>query len=259
MPFSWPTDPKGKPASHTKSWDAHQAALKGTPAPAPADAPQTNPLPLIQPPDSIYQDDLSLAATSRDQALANATQQRTGGLLDYGYNEDPNTGGLSFDVNNPFSRAALLKKNFDTDRSRTAQTMGAGGQLYSGAFQNSQDLINRGQLQGEDTLQKSLASFLLANTGATARAGIGYQTAAQRAESARQGRVLSNPLYSPDVTAADAAAVVPPAQGIGTPKTTTNKPLTLKAGPGVKSTKRSTSKTTRKGRTVTYSTSIKGP
>lgn len=258
MAFRWPTDPPGKAPAHTKSWDAHQAALKGTPAPAASPSP-VNPLPLIQPPDSLYQDQTGLAGQALDTSLANVRQSRTGGLLEYGYNEDPTSGALTYDVNNAFSRAALLKKNYDTDRARSAQSMGSGGQLYSGAFQNQQDYLNRGQLQSQDALQKSLSAFLLGNTAAGTRAGTDYASAMQRAESARMARTLDNPLYSPDVTAADAAAVTPPTQDIGTAKRVSNKPLTLKAGPGVKSTRQTTSKTTRKGKTVTYSTSVKRP
>jgi hypothetical protein len=259
----WPTDPKGKPAAHTKSWAAHQASM-GTPAaaaPAPTQvaAPAQAPLPLIEPPDASFTAEIEgLGKTYRSDLVGN-TEGRKRGLSDYGYLEDETTGGLTFDPNNPFSRAALLKKNYDTQRRGAAGSMAARGQLYSGAFQNQQDLVNRGQLEGEDTLQKSLGEFLLGNTDSKRRIGEDYATGLRRADESRLGRINDNPLYSPTTSAADAAAVTPPAKGIGSPATATKKPTTIKAGPGVKATKNTTVSKKKNGKTVTYTTSIKGP
>lgn len=231
MAFRWPTDPPGKAPAHTKSWDAHQASLKGTPAPATALPNPANPLPLIQPPDATYQADLSSAVTDRDQTLAAVRQGRTGGLLDYGYNEDPTSGALSFDVNNPFSRAALLKKNFDTDRAKSAQSMGSGGQLYAGAFQNAQDATFRNQLGAEDSLQKSLINMLARNTQAKTQAGTDFETAAGQAYGDRVGRFQNNPLYDPATGALTSADPASAAQGAAsTPAAAAAKPKTKPRG-----------------------------
>jgi hypothetical protein len=265
----WPTDPKGKPPSHTKSWAAHQAALNpaapaapDVPEPVAVDTPVESPLPLIEPPDASFTAEIEGLGQTYRSDLAGNTEGRKRGLMDYGYLEDEATGGLSFDANNPFSRAALLKRNYDTQRRSSAQSMGAGGQLYSGAFQNRQDLVNRDQLGGEDSLQKSLGDFLLSNTDSKRKIGENYAAGLRRADESRLGRINENPLYSPTVSAADAAAVTPlaPAQSIGPAVVKAKKkPTTLKAGPGVKATKNTTVTQKKKGKTVTYSTSIKRP
>ena len=148
--------------------------------------------------------------------LAGLAQQRTQGFGSYGFTEgavDPTTGltGIGvFDPNNPFSKAALLKKTYNTNRARAAQTMGSSGQLYSGAFQNQQDLVNRGQLQDEDALQKSLIGFLAENQTARERAQDTYHERVAGAHGERIGRLESgeNPLYSPAAPAPAAAPTV---------------------------------------------------
>jgi hypothetical protein len=255
MAFRWPTDPPGKAPAHTKSWEAHNASST---KPAAA-APVQSPLPLIEPPDASFTAEIEgLGKTYRSDLVGN-TEGRKRGLSDYGFTEDETTGGLTFDANNPFSRAALLKKNYDTQRARTGQTMAMSGNLYSGAGQHSQDLVNVDQLGAEDTLQKSLGEFLLGNTDSRRRIGEDYASGLRQADESRVGRINDNPLYSPTASAADAAAVTPPSQGIGKPATTTKKPSTIKAGPGVKATKNTTVSKKKNGKTVTYTTSIKGP
>ena len=261
----WPTDKPGKPAAHTISWQQHQGNLRGKQAPAPVPtAPGGAPAlaqPLPQPVDPTYQGDVGTAERNYQQTLAGLTTGRQAGLAEYGFTEAGQGGALAFDPNNPFSRAALLKKNYDTSRTRAGNQMASGGQLYSGAYQNQQDLINRGQLQGEDTLQKSLTQWLLQNTAAQARAGTGYQNALTAAEAARTARAPSSPLYEPTVTpepvpAAGGVSATPPG---GATATKPRKPLTIKAGPGVRATRQTTVSRKRKGRNVTYTTAIKGP
>jgi len=128
--------------------------------------------------------------------LAAISGERTRSLSDYGFNEGPN-GALAYDPNNPFSKASVLKKAYDTNRRSTAQSMGAGGQLYSGAFQNAQDLVNRNELQAGDTQLKALQAFLASNTGRSKQEEIDYQTGAANAWSDRLARFQDNPLYDP--------------------------------------------------------------
>jgi hypothetical protein len=160
------------------------------------------------PPDASYDAALAALARQRDQQLAAATQARTSTLQDYGFNEGAG-GALNFDPNNPFSKAALLKKTYDQNRASTRQSLSAGGQMYSGAFQNAQDLVNRNELQSSDALQKALTRFLAQNTQQRAEIGTGFETAAQQAFGDRIGRFQSNPLYMPaasDPGSAPAAA-----------------------------------------------------
>jgi hypothetical protein len=164
------------------------------PAPAPVAAPQYSVSNL--PPDATYDQLVGAYQKQRDDTLAAVTQQRTSTLGDYGFTEGPG-GALAFDPNNPRSKAALLKQTYDTNRRATGQSMGAGGQLYSGAYQNSQDLVNRNQLGSEDSLQKSLINFLAQNTGQAKTARTNYETNAATAYGDRVGRFQSNPLYDP--------------------------------------------------------------
>jgi len=180
-------------------------ASKKTKTGVPPVGPLPSPGARTLPPDAQYETDIANAQQTRATSLANLTQSRQAELTGAGYTEtnvDPNTGvgTLAFNPNDPFSRAALLKKTYDESRARTAQTLGAGGQLYSGAFQQAQDIGNRGQLQAEDAQQRALLGFLAQNTAGTTTARTNYDLAAIRAASARLGRIDTNPLYSPEAT-----------------------------------------------------------
>jgi hypothetical protein len=191
------------------------APVNYTPPPvAPIAAPQYSVSNL--PPDPAYDLQVGGYQKGRDTTLGALAQQRTSTLGDYGFTEtdiDPTTGvgKLAYDPNNPFSKAALLKKSYDTSRRSTGQSMGAGGQLYSGAFQNSQDLINRNQLQGEDTLTKSLTKFLIDNTTQGTTAKTNYETNVGIAAGDRLSRFQTNPLYDPAASVAAAASAPAPA------------------------------------------------
>ena len=73
------------------------------------------------PPDAAYDAQMLLLARQRDQGLANLAGERVRTLGDYGFTEGIG-GSLAFDPNNPFSKAALLKKNYDQSRRASAQT-----------------------------------------------------------------------------------------------------------------------------------------
>jgi hypothetical protein len=162
------------------------------------------------PPDAAYDSAIAAAQRTRDNTIAANAAARSSGLGDYGFTEGPG-GALAYDPNNPRSKAALLKKSYDTNRRSTGQSMGAGGQLYSGAYQNSQDLVNRNQLQGEDALSKSLINFLASNTLANKNAGTNYETTAAGAYGDRVGRFSTNPLYNPAASGTDTPAAAAPA------------------------------------------------
>jgi hypothetical protein len=154
------------------------------------------------PVDPIYQSALAALGKTRDDTISGLQTARSTQLLGYGYTEDPTSHALSFDPNNPFSKASLLKQQYDINRRKTAQTMGSQGQLYAGASQNAQDYLNRGQLQAEDALQKSLAQWLGQNTADVTTARNAYETGATTAlgESKDRLAALENPLYTPSKT-----------------------------------------------------------
>jgi hypothetical protein len=216
------------------------------------------------PPDAGFQADMAAAAQKRAQTEAAVNQQRQAELIGAGYTEtnvDPNTGvgTLAFDPNDPFSKAALLKKNYDASRARTAQQMGSGGGLYAGSFQQAQDIGNRGQVQAESGLQDSLFSFLARNSGAFKQAGIDEQTAGIRADADRMGRIATNPLYQPS----DAAPRKPATKPVTPPKLSAPKGRTIAANPSGKGPARGTKlvrgRKTPKGRIGTYVNTVKGP
>jgi hypothetical protein len=149
------------------------------------------PPPSAPPPDPSYDLQMANLQRQRDEQLAGLGQQRTQQLLGYGYQEGPG-GALAFDPNNPYSRAAQLKLNYDTQRRGGAQTMASRGQLYSGAYQSAQDVVNRGQLQAEDTLQKSLENWLAQNARARGTAQTSYETGAIQAGADHMARIQGN-------------------------------------------------------------------
>lgn len=201
LPGRWGMPVPGRYPSSTTSTGAAAAPAPAVPA-APA-APQYNVSNL--PPDASYDAQIAALQRQRDDQIAALVQQRSSGLLDYGFTEGP-SGALAFDPNNPYSKAALLKKTYDTNRRSTGNSMAAGGQLYSGAYQNAQDLISRNQLQSEDSLQRALIGFLAQNTQRRTAAGTNFETAAMQAYGDRVGRFQSNPLYDPASGALSASA-----------------------------------------------------
>lgn len=172
-----------------------------TPAPNPEATPTPTGAP--PPPDPVYDAAMQAALSQRQTTEANLAGQRTAGLIDYGYNEsgpiDPLTGhgALQFDPNNPFSKAAQLKRNYDISRRSTGYSSATSGGLYSGGYQTGQNAENYNQLKDQDELQKSLYAFLAQNYGDTAQAGVDYTTAGSTAYGDMMGRIRTNPLYEP--------------------------------------------------------------
>jgi hypothetical protein len=210
--YRWP----GSSALHTVSWEDQKAAVNARRTPGAAATPAAPAAaggPLALPVDTAYLGQTESLRNQRDQSIAATRQGRDATLLDFGYSGtfDPNTdaltGGLTFDPSNAFSKAALLKKSYDISRSSAAQSMGSRGGLYQGAFQNQQDLINRGQLQAEDALQTSLTSWLANNAAAIGAARTNYETGVSGAAGDATDRAanLQNPNYSPTAPGVAAA------------------------------------------------------
>lgn len=152
--------------------------------PAPASS-QVGPTGL--PIDPAYDATIAALGSKRDQLLAGYGADRTSNLLDYGYTEGADH-SLSFDPNNPFSRAALLKRRYDQSRKGANTSMAARGQLYSGALQRQRDDLNFQQGAGENSLMNALARFLAQNTSSSAGARTDYDLAAAQAMGDRLSR-----------------------------------------------------------------------
>ena len=275
--YRWP----GSSALHTVSWEDQKKAVAarrpGAAAAAPATGPDGPAGPLASPVDTTYLGQTESLRNQRDQSIAASRQQRDATLLDYGYTGtfDPTTDqltGLTLDLSNPFAKASVLKRTYDISRSSAGNRMASTGGLYQGAYQNQQDLINRGQLQAEDALQTSLTSWLANNAAAIGQARTNYETGVSAAAGDATDRAanLQNPNYQPTIPGGSAAAVGGTGLGVGgvgTPVTKTNKPRTpslsgqtLTAGPNVKQSPgtRVTTTTTKKGgkKTATHTTRV---
>lgn len=176
-------------------------AVPAAPAPVIAPvAPATTPLP----PDASYEQTLAALAKQRDSTITSLGQQRQQGLLGYGYTEAPG-GALGFDPTNPFSQAAVLKRNYDQARTGNTTSYAARGQLYAGSLQTAQDESGRGELQASDALQKQLGAFLARNTQARFKAGSDYDLGAGQALGDSIARAASNPAYETVTAPPDAA------------------------------------------------------
>lgn len=197
---TWHSRPENTGAGAPKPVTAPPKPRPVPPSPGPAQNPPgfAERVPgQFAPPDPVYEQRVQGLRQQRTNTMADLAAGRQQGLAGYGYNENADTGALAFDPNNPFSKAALLKKTYDQSRRRTGNVMASGGSLYAGAYQSAQDVQNRGQLQDEDALQKSLADFLARNTQAEAGARTRYETNVEDEEAARIARVDTNPLYDP--------------------------------------------------------------
>lgn len=160
-----------------------------------AAAPATPPRAAL-PPDASYEAQLAALAQRRDSTVTSLGQQRQQGLLDYGYTESA-PGQIAFDPTNPYSQAAILKRNYDQSRAGNTNSYAAAGQLYSGALQNAQDETNFQQGKASDTLQKGLLAFLANNTQAGFGAGADYNLGAGQALGDAIDRAPNNPAYNP--------------------------------------------------------------
>lgn len=204
------------------------AAPVKAPARAPVAPPAAAPAAAL-PPDASYEATIAGLASRRDSTVAGLGQQRQQGLLDYGYTEGA-PGQIAFDPTNPYSQAAILKRNYDQARAGNTNSYAARGQLYSGALQNAQDESQFRQGQASDSLQKGLLAFLANNTQAQFGAGSDYNLGAGQALGDAIGRAPGNPAYNPVLSAAPTPAAATKATA-GGPKVVAGKDS--KGNPGV--------------------------
>jgi hypothetical protein len=64
---------------------------------------------------------------TRDDTLSGLTSQRAQGLAAYGYTEDPTTGALAFDPNDPYSQASLALKSYNQAKTGNTNSYAANG------------------------------------------------------------------------------------------------------------------------------------
>jgi hypothetical protein len=207
---------------------ARPPAVTGPPvaAPAPAPAVAGAPAPVAfasvpssqLPVDPAYDAQVAALARQRDDTLLSLAGQRTQNLQEYGFTQAP-TGAIAFDPSNPFSRAALLRKNYQESKQGTQTGYAARGQLYAGALQTAQAANDTGFNQNENSLERALLGFLANNQGAQNRARSAYESSVAQAMADRvlraQQDLANNPPVVPDaVPVADAVPVVDAPAGL---------------------------------------------
>lgn len=115
------------------------------------------------PPDSAYNDQVANIDTQAANAKAGYAGQAKNLISDYGFQQDPND-QFKFvavvDPNNPFSRAALLQKSFQTAKAGYGNSYAARGLGSSGAANAAQQFASNQYQQGYDSLTKGLTSGL---------------------------------------------------------------------------------------------------
>jgi hypothetical protein len=184
----------------------------GPPVPGTAPPPPVPNAPL--PVDPGYDATQAGLARQRDVTYTGLEQQRQGAYLQYGYKQDAN-GQITFDATNPYSQAAMAKRQYDQQRAGNTNSMAARGQLYSGALTNAQNATSMQEGQTNDTLQKQFASFLARTEAAKAQAGVDYEMGMAGALGTRVQNAASSPLYDPVTPPVPA----PPPKAKAKPKT----------------------------------------
>lgn len=206
--------PGGKPAKKPSPSPTYKPSL---PAPATSSAAtgSASPGPATLPLDPSYDATLAALTHSRDDSLAGLAQQQTSTLSNYGYgatfDDQGNVTGLTFDPSNPYSQAALLRKNYQQAKTGTANSMAARGQLYAGASQQAQDIQDNSYLQREDALQKALTSALVGLAQRRRQVGTNFETQSAQAFGDRVARAANSDTGESALASPAAPAGSPPA------------------------------------------------
>lgn len=152
------------------------------------------------PVDPTYDAEVGGLAKQKADRIARLTQGRTGALLDYGYNAqyDPagNAVGLSFDPNNPNSRAAQLKRRYQEGKRGTTNSYAGRGMLWDGSQTEAQAGVDRGYTTADDQMTKALLRFLGNTQSGIADAGTSYELGMAQAGGGRVSRAASNANYT---------------------------------------------------------------
>lgn len=162
------------------------------------------------PNDPVYDAEVGNSQRTKDQTLAQLRSGRTDTLSEYGYNAsyDPsgNVTDLSFDPNNPFSRAALLKRSYEQGKTGTTNRYAASGQLYAGSLVNAQNQNDYQYQGGQDTLKKNLLRYLSENRQAETGANSQYEGNVGVSDANRVQRAVNSPNQPAPVVASSVVA-----------------------------------------------------
>ena len=141
--------------------------------------------PASTPKDAQYLASVTGLARNRDDTLAGIGREQNQALAEYGYtgafDAQGNLTGRSVDTNNPFSRAALMKRSYDQSARGNNTSFAARGQLNSGAFQNAKDNTDFGYLRGMNENERSFDAVIGNLIGRRATANTNYETGTTQA------------------------------------------------------------------------------
>lgn len=179
--YKWPTDPPGKPPSHSISWTQHQnntnapgsqsansqafintynQAHPETPYGSPAFQALTNP-PAAPPFDAELEARRSAATQRRTNLLSDQDVDLQQTSQEYGFSYNPASGAFGgFDPTNPFSQAALLMKARNERNQGENTSYAARGQLYSGSYEAAKKETGHAYDKGYDTLRRGFDDYV---------------------------------------------------------------------------------------------------
>ncbi|MHC4224551.1 MAG: hypothetical protein ACYSUN_11220 [Planctomycetota bacterium] len=126
------------------------------------------------------------AGINRDYNFGSAQLAQQGGLLNY-------ETGIG-DASNPYSRAALLQKSYETNQRGSTNSYAASGQLYSGALQNARNANVADLHQGQHALGLDYLKAQAGLTGAQTQLGYSRDDAMQAAMAANVARAAAEPV-----------------------------------------------------------------
>lgn len=178
-------------AASNPAFQANGAPAKGLPpAQVAATGGTTDRTPGAQPPDPVLEGMIGALGRRRDETISGLEAQKPQALASYGYTASgyDSSGaptGLAFDPNNPFSQAALAKRNYDQRQTGTTNSMAARGQLYSGALTSAKAGNELGYQQTTDALQKALTRLLVGIARGEGAARTDYETGVAQARGQR--------------------------------------------------------------------------
>jgi hypothetical protein len=134
--------------------------------------------------DEAYLNTVSALRNRRNNAQSEIRAQKSSTEIAYGFGMNP--------LSNPFSRAAMLQKSYDTAQRSTQNQMAAAGHLYSGAVNNARQRNLSGYNQQYDATRKSYEAEMDRLRRAGADAGEDLRMGTVKAAADAQARAKQN-------------------------------------------------------------------
>jgi len=167
------------------------------PVAPPTAVPTTAPRPPVAMPwDTNYETRVSGINRSRDTELASIQDDENRAKQEYGFD----------DLSDPFNKLKTMERLYQQSKAGAGNSMAAGGQLYSGAYQQAQNQLGYAEAQDRDSLRRSYDDVL----GGLQQRRLGVKTEAEEDISeADYDRILAALQNRPE----DPGAPVKPAVG----------------------------------------------